>query len=106
MPARNREVCGDGQFFALPRSKQGAIVANAHAESSSFDLGGTGADLAEQVEFAGVVFACFRRFALRSHAIKDRASGSGDGPHGQCAEKFGRLEIVMVVDKGGDGLCR
>jgi hypothetical protein len=50
--AGDREIRGDGQLLATARSKKGAIVANAQAESTQGGAGCTLANLAEQGDFA------------------------------------------------------
>ena len=54
MAAGDGEVGGDGQFFTVPGTKHGAIVAYAEPEGCAGRLAGTGLNLADQVQFAGI----------------------------------------------------
>jgi hypothetical protein len=54
MAARDREVSGNGQFFAAPRMKQRTVVANAEPEGGARKSVGARTDFAEQVDFAGI----------------------------------------------------
>jgi hypothetical protein len=54
MAAGDGEVGGDGQFFTAPWTEKGAVIADAEPKRCAGRLAGSGADVADQVQFAGI----------------------------------------------------
>jgi hypothetical protein len=75
MAAGNREVGSDGELFVAAGSEQGTIVADAESEGCAGRPAGSGANLVDQVQLAGLASLAIGICRRRWHTLRIGQTG-------------------------------